>query len=123
MSGIANSPHSDHFKQVFCSVYLKGYKKGLRPVDFNNSRVFDFKADFSYKSSLKLSMEEKASLDVVMSNTFNFGVCIGVKHTEKVNKKNNTPVFRSVGRLCLCVLYMCVLFIFFIVFILCFFYS
>lgn len=98
---MANSPHSEYFKEVFCSVYLEGCKKGLRSVDFNNSRVFDFKADFSYKSSLKLSMEEKASLDIAMSNTFNFGVCIGVKHKEKVNEKNNTPVFRAAGRLCL----------------------
>ena len=95
---MADSPDSDHFKKLVCVSYLESYKIGFLEPNSNNSSLYELKASFWCEIRSKLSMDGKASFDVVIYNTVSSGFSIGVKHREKADKKRSiSPVKTAKG--------------------------
>ena len=115
---MADSPDSDHFKKLVCTSYLEAYKIGFLEPNSNNSSLYELKASFWYEIRSKLSMDGKASFDVVISNTVSSGFSIGVKHREKADKKSRISPVKTAKRSFSYLSYKCVLLIIFIIVIL-----
>ena len=80
---MAGRPDSDRFKELVCISYLEAYKKGWLEPNANNSSLYEFKVSFWFQNYSNLSIDEKASFNVTISNTVSSGFRIGVKHREK----------------------------------------